>query len=89
MFSQNDNFKIVTTQIHCETSIYYLEWKIRVDLLIYQNGKERFSYNVFSVQGQFITDCKSRPYPPILFNFLFRVLITRTKQNVPLPFIFR
>lgn len=71
MFSQNDNFKIVTTQIHCETSIYYLEWKIGVDLLIYQNGKERFSYNVFLVWAQLITYCKSPTIPQYYLNSLF------------------
>lgn len=61
MFSQNAKFEIVTTQIHCETSIYYAEWEIGIDLLIYQESKGSFSYNVFLVQTQLITYCKSPP----------------------------
>ena len=30
MFSPNAKFGIVDTQIHCETSIYYSEWKMGI-----------------------------------------------------------
>lgn len=74
--------------IHCETSIYYLEWEIGINLLIIQNGKESFSYNIFLGWAKLITHCKSFPNPQVYLNSLFWMLITRrTKQNVPLPFI--
>lgn len=46
MFFPNAKFGIANTQIHCETSIYYSEWKMGIHVLIYQNSKEKFSYNV-------------------------------------------
>jgi hypothetical protein len=48
--------------------MYYSERKIRTDLLIYQNGKESFSYYVLLTWAQVIVYHKSLLSPSVLFK---------------------
>lgn len=69
MFSPNAKFGIVDTQIHCETSIYYSEWKMEI-LIHLSKWPGKFSYNIFLVHLSFLVTI-SLPLLPKIISTLF------------------